>query len=76
MDDFKLSRDPSMMKAWKERLEPNMEKYKEITGLGMKIPNQLMSCYFILPFLISEKAEMKLFELPNTALYMNDKPAM
>ena len=39
VDDFKLSRDSSMMKAWKERLEPNMEKYKEVTGLGMKRVN-------------------------------------
>ena len=34
VDDFQLSKNPIMAKAWKERLEPNLKKYKKEIGYG------------------------------------------
>ena len=34
MDDFRLSTNPIMAKAWKERLEPAMEMYGNEIGYG------------------------------------------
>ena len=35
VDQFSLSQDPIMKRAWKERMEPNMKKYQEI-GVGYR----------------------------------------
>ena len=35
VDDFRLSQDPIMKRAWKERFEPNFETYKTLkVGYG------------------------------------------
>ena len=34
MDDFRLSTNPIMAKAWKVRVEPAMEKYGNEIGYG------------------------------------------
>ena len=41
MDDFRLSTNPIMAKAWKERLEPAMEMYGNEIGYGKLLFNDL-----------------------------------
>ena len=83
VDDFRLSKDPTMAKAWKERMEPNLEKYNDVTGRRkscmvqfrclMKLPTNLIF-YNCLGF--SAQSALKLLELPNTALYNGNKGIM
>ena len=50
-----------MAKAWKERIEPNLQKYHDVT-------------YSHLGF--TPQTTLKILDLPNTALYHDSKAIM
>ena len=53
VDDFQLSQDPIMKRAWKERMEPNFETYKTLkVGYGKY---QYITYYLINSILVSSR---------------------
>ena len=57
VDDFRLSQDPIMKRAWKERFEPNFETYKTLkVGYGKY---QYITYHLINSILVSREKPYK-----------------